>query len=368
MTKSNTLDTKYLDLVQDIISNGYDSGDRTGTGTRKLFGKMIRHNMSEGFPLLTSKKMFFKGVFHELIWFLKGDTNIKYLVDNNVYIWVGDCYKKYATLCSANSDEFNEWMRDNGDGTLSMFTRDEFIEKIKTDDIFAAKWGELNKVYGAEWVNWRDQVNQIQELIDTLKNNPDSRRMLVTAWDPINVAKAVLPPCHYAFQVFTRELTLEERKNIFFDTKNNYYHPHYDNDTRSNLNSYAIADGDLFFEDLMNEPSINVPKRSISLIYNMRSVDIGLGICFDEALYGLLLQMIAQCVNMIPEELVCSLGDTHLYNNHIEPIKAQFKAEHFDLPIVSLNPDVTDIFQFKFEDITVYNYQSSPVIKLELSN
>jgi thymidylate synthase len=351
MTNSNTLDIKYLDLVQDIISNGYNSGDRTGTGTRKVFGRMIRHNMSEGFPLLTSKKMFFKGVFHELIWFLKGDTNIKYLVDNNVYIWVGDCYKKYTTVCSANSSEFNEWMRNNGDGTLSMFTRDEFIEKIKTDNIFAAKWGELNKVYGAEWVNWRDQVNQIQELIDTLKNNPDSRRMLVTAWDPINVAKAVLPPCHYAFQVFTRELTLNERIEIkMWDYSQ----------------SWEVPDIEWTHEELDKYPYI--PKRAISLQYNMRSVDMGLGWPFDEALYGLLLTMIAQCVGMVPDELVCNLGDTHIYQNHIEPIKEQLVAEHFDLPTITLNSDVTNIFQFRFEDITVNNYVSGPAIKLELSN
>jgi thymidylate synthase len=211
---NNKLDEQYLDLIKDILENGYLSGDRTGTGTKKVFGRMITHDMSEGIALLTCKKMFIRGGIYELLWFLKGDTNIKYLVDNNVNIWVGDCYKKYINdnnvpICYL----YNKAGKEScvGDDFYRHYTRKEFIDQIKTNDEFAKIYGELNKVYGSEWVNWNDEINQIQELIDTLKTNPESRRLMVTAWNPSNVRNATLPPC---FIENTKIDTINGYKNI----------------------------------------------------------------------------------------------------------------------------------------------------------
>lgn len=187
----NNLDKQYTDLLQTILDYGEVKKDRTGTGTKSIFGYTIRHNMKDGFPLLTTKKMPFKTIVTELLWFLRGDTNIKYLVDNNCHIWDGDAYKNYCKHTSANSSEWNEWMRDNGDGTLSMFTQEEFINKIKTDDEFAKMWGELGPIYGKQWRDWEYycgggdcNVDQIANLIKDLKTNPDSRRLMVNAWNP----------------------------------------------------------------------------------------------------------------------------------------------------------------------------------------
>lgn len=314
----NDYEEQYLSLIRDIIENGNRSDDRTGTGTMKVFARTIRHDMSQGLPLITTRQMFYKNGIVELLWMLRGNTNIRYLVQNGVNIWVGDCYKKYTTCCSANSTEWNEWMRDNGDGTLSMYTQKEFIEKVKTDDSFADKWGELNKVYGSEWTDWYG-INQLQECIDTLRSNPDSRRILVTAWNPVNVKKATLPPCHVMYQ---------------------------------------------FYTELDKETS----KRKISLCYTMRSVDCGLGLPTDQLLYGLLLEMVAQCVDMVPGELVCNLVDTHVYINQIDGLKELVSRTPGNLPRLVLNRDVKDIFKFRYEDIQVVDYVHQDKIFLPLSN
>lgn len=363
----NNLDKQYIELIKHVLDNGYDSGDRTGTGTRKSFGNLLSHNMKEGFPILTTKKMFTKGIIYELLWFLRGETNIKYMVDNDVYIWVGDCYKKYTEhFADIKNFEFAEVSElqtinsENNNGVLLTSTvfepldRASFINAIKEDKIlscgktFSQKWGELNKVYGAEWVHWDDNINQIQELIDTLNTNPNSRRMMVTAWNPTNVKKALLPPCHYAFQVFTRELTFEER----FDLASNL-------EINENYMKMATTE---------NLDAVNVPKREISLMFNMRSVDVGLGLPFDISSYGFLLSMIAQVVNMVPGELKCILADTHIYNDHIEPIQEHFNRVGSDLPRLKLNRDIKNIFDFKFEDLEIIRYDPDDVIKLPLSN
>ena len=257
---NNTLDDKYKDLVHDIMKNGNISGDRTGTGTKKVFGRMLRHNMSEGFPLLTTKKMFWKGVLHELIWFLTDCTNIKYLVDNGVYIWVGDCYKRYLKYVNETPDL--ESLRplilgmdmDPSDQTetgiyhIRPLTQKEFIKQIKESQEFADEFGGLGKVYGSEWTNWEEHINQIQEVMDTLITNPDSRRMLVTAWNPTNVKKALLPSCHYAFQVVTRELSFEEK--IKWVIRN----------TDVEMENLAITEK--CYED-------STPKRAISVMFNI---------------------------------------------------------------------------------------------------
>src|SRR6056300_221334 len=197
----NKLDKDYQDLLKDILTNGVEKSDRTGTGTISVFGRQIRHNMQDGFPLLTTKRMAIKTCMTELKWFLKGDTNIKYLVDNGCNIWNGDAYKNYISRT-------NEYKGNWPD------TKEEFIERIKTDDEFAKKWGELGPIYGKQWREWgqfNDYTDQIQNLINDLKTNPDSRRLMVSAWNVGELDQMTLPPCHYGFQVYTRVLTIEER-------------------------------------------------------------------------------------------------------------------------------------------------------------
>ena len=361
----NTYDKKYIDLIKDILDNGSKSGDRTGTGTIKVFGRQLRHNMKEGFPLLTTRKMFYKNGIHELLWFLKGDTNIKYLVDNGVNIWVGDCYKFYTTTCSADSSMYDIWINKNcmynDNGVHRLYTREEFIQQIKTSAEFAKEWGELNAVYGKEWIDWYG-INQIEELVDALKNNPDSRRMMVTAWNPVNVKKAKLPPCHYAWQCFTRELTLEERINV---AKNNSEF----NDVFP-ANTFLMDYNSDFtlckqIENYLN--SLNIPKRELSLMYQMRSVDEILGLPTDQICYGLLIEMLAQVVNMVPGEMIWSGGDCHIYLNQLENIPKQLDNIPYELPLLKLNKNVKSIFDFKFEDIEIVNYVSHDKITYPLS-
>jgi thymidylate synthase len=344
----NTLDSKYQDLLRDILKNGVEKKDRTGTGTISVFGRQIRHKMSEGFPLLTTKKMAIKTLMTELKWFLKGDTNIKYLVDNNCHIWDGDAYKNYEKYSRANS---------YGVDFLSM---EEFIDEIKTNDEFAAKWGELGPIYGAQWRNWTrrttreekivnpgvytEQIDQIQNLINELKTNPDSRRLMVSAWNVSELTQMVLPPCHYGFQVYTRELNLDER--IDWLTANS---------------SSTSRD---WLEEHLNQ--MGVPLRAISLSWNQRSVDTFLGLPFNIASYATLLELIADEVNMVPEELIGNLGDTHLYSNHIEQAKEQLSREPKPyLPKLKLSN--VDILEGEF-DYEVLHYHSHPTIKAPLSN
>ena len=336
----NNLDKAYQALLQDILDNGVKKQDRTGTGTVSVFGRQIRHKMSEGYPLLTTKKMAFKTMVVELLWFLRGDTNIKYLVDNGCHIWDGDAYKNYAAKTSMDVD--------------GQYTISEFIEQIKTDDEFARKWGELGPIYGKQWRHWFQYdrnvngiyVDQIKELINDLKTNPDSRRLMVSAWNVGELSQMVLPPCHYGFQVYTRELSFEERYALYSDE------PY-------NGNAY----GKISTLDYLDDK--NIPTRSISLMWNQRSVDTFLGLPFNIASYGLLLEMIADEVNMVPDELIGNLGDVHLYSNHIEQAKEQIGREPFELPTVHVRDG---IFSNSPTDIILENYQAHPTIKAPLSN
>jgi thymidylate synthase len=397
MKKMSKADGVYLKLLKDILENGTQKGDRTGTGTISVFGRQIAFNMQDGFPLLTTKKMFRKGIIHELLWFLNGDTNIKYLVDNDVHIWDGDTYKNYIQETDkwSNSGPHNLSMSDLemigkltgpiSKATIRQYTKDEFIEKIKTNEEFAKKWGELGPVYGRQWRAWCgfDRVpsgwehgapthfkeipvcDQIKGLIEEIRNNPDSRRLMVNAWNVGELDKMVLPPCHYGFQIYTRELSYEERLEYYIDKSDKFYHPHYDNDTVSG--EYKLTDGEDFFNNLMNEPEINVPKRAISLMWNQRSVDTFLGLPFNIASYGFLLHMIAQQVNMVPDQLIGNLGDVHIYNNHIEQVKEQLNREPKRLPSLDLNK-ADDLFSYKYEDFKIMGYDPHPPIKGELSN
>ena len=340
----NSLDTNYQSLLQDILDNGVIKEDRTGTGTLSVFGRQIRHKMSDGFPLLTTKKMAVKAMTTELKWFLKGDTNIKYLVDNGCHIWTGDAIKNYE--------------KHNGEIDWGSYTTKEevFTEKIKTDDDFAKKWGELGPIYGKQWRIWENwdvdgndielnYIDQIANLINDLKTNPDSRRLMVNAWNVGEMDQMVLPPCHYGFQVYTKEMTLEERLQWNYDNT--------DPLTRSM---------DYFPEHL---DSMDVPKRKISLMWNQRSVDTFLGLPFNISSYGLLLMLIGKEVNMVPDELIGNLGDTHLYLNHLTQAKEQIKREPFSLPKLEITNFDLQNGEFDYE---LLHYTSHPKIEAPLSN
>ena len=358
----NTIDKKYQDLLQDILDNGIVKTDRTGTGTISVFGRQIRHKMSQGFPLLTTKKMAWKTMLTELLWFLRGDTNIKFLVNNGCHIWDGDAYKNYCNKC--NEDR---WMKEIKldlplpNKSYSLYSQQEFINKIKTDDEFAEKWGELGPIYGKQWRDWAKPnhtwgTDQIQNLINELKTTPDSRRLMVSAWNVGELDQMTLPPCHYGFQVYTRELSEDERLNLV---------PNKDV-IIEDVNSFANSENRTI-TDFLND--MNVPTRAISLMWNQRSVDTFLGLPFNIASYGLLLEIIAKKVNMIPDELIGNLGDVHLYSNHIEQAKEQICREPFDLPTVKiLDAQVDDIAHYEIMDFDLLNYQSHPSIKAPLSN
>ena len=292
----NELDKQYQELLFHILSTGVTKSDRTGTGTKSKFGFQIRHNMADGFPLLTTKKMAVKTMMTELKWFLKGDTNIKYLVDNGCNIWNGDAYKEYNRAKGHLIE-------------LEDYTEVEFINMIKTDDGFANSWGELGPIYGKQWRDWGGK-DQIKELIKNIKENPDSRRLIVSAWNVSELDKVVLPPCHYGFQCY-------------------------------------VSDGKL------------------SLMWNQRSVDTFLGLPFNIASYGTLLLLLCEETGLEAGELIGNLGDTHLYLNHLEQAKEQLERDSFDLPTIKLSN--VDILNGEW-DYKIEGYETHPSIKAPLSN
>jgi len=349
----NNIDKQYQELLQDILDNGIEKKDRTGTGTISVFGRQIRHKMSEGFPLLTTKKMAWKTMVTELLWFLRGDTNIKFLVDNGCHIWDGDAFKNFMNTSEGDPD--------------MIWNQDQFIHLIKTDDEFAKQWGELGPIYGKQWRSWVGEsktangsisasttfgyIDQIKNLINDLKTNSDSRRLMVSSWNVSELNKMVLPPCHYGFQVYTRELSNKERI-ILMNKKLG---------VTDTLPQYYNTDGE------MDEN--NIPTRAISLMWNQRSVDTFLGLPFNIASYGLLLEIIAKEVNMVPDELIGNLGDVHLYLNHIEQAKEQIDREPFELPTLRIaSGPLDDIAHHEIMDFDILNYQSHPSIKAPLSN
>jgi len=290
----NQLDKDYQSLLFDVLSSGVNKTDRTGTGTRSVFGKQIRHDMSDGFPILTTKKVAWKTMVTELKWFIKGDTNIKYLVDNGCNIWNGDAYKRYCKL-QVPHDHFE--------------TQKEFIELIKTKDVFAKKWGELGPIYGKQWRDING-IDQLENLITGLISNPDGRRHLVDSWNPEQLNLMTLPPCHYSFQCY-------------------------------------------------------VNNGKLSLMWNQRSADLFLGVPFNISSYGLLLHLLCKETRLEPGELIGSFGDIHLYKNHIEQAKEQLDRDSFDLP--ELKVSCYDIYRGDF-DAELVNYKSHPAIKAPLSN
>ena len=296
---------QYLDLLRKIKEDGIVKSDRTGTGTRSIFGYQMRFDLSEGFPLLTTKRVFLKGVIHELLWFLAGDTNIKYLVDNGVHIWDNDAYRFYKELCAKHGVE-----------PISM---EEFLaaaQQQTPSPIEGYAYGNLNHVYGYQWRSWGKPdgtaIDQIKEVIHTIKHNPDSRRMIVSAWNVADVEDMALPPCHVLFQFY-------------------------------------VADG----------------KLSCQLY--QRSADTFLGVPFNIASYALLTMMIAQECGLKAGEFVHTLGDTHLYLNHMEQVDEQLSREPRALPTMRLNPEVKSLFDFRYEDFTLEGYDPHPTIKAPMS-
>lgn len=296
---------QYHDLLRRITSEGIVKGDRTGTGTRSVFGHQMRFNLADGFPLLTTKKVFLKGIIHELLWFLAGDTNIKYLVDNGVHIWDNDAYRYYKELCAEKSVE-----------PISM---EEFLATSSAatpSPIDGYTYGDLNHVYGYQWRSWPkpdgSSIDQIRQVIDTIKTNPNSRRMIVSAWNVAEVEDMALPPCHVLFQFY-------------------------------------VAEGRL------------------SCQLYQRSADTFLGVPFNIASYALLTMMIAQECGLEAGEFVHTLGDTHLYLNHMEQVAEQLSREPRALPRMRLNPDVKSVFDFRYEDFTLEDYNPYPAIKAPMS-
>jgi thymidylate synthase len=302
---------QYLDLLQDIKDNGVKKMDRTGVGTISVFGRQMRFDLSEGFPAVTTKKLFMRGIIHELIWFLQGSSNIKYLVDNDVHIWDEWPYKHYLIeqgkeVSNSNSEEWKAGIK-------------EFTEKIKADDKFAKKWGELGPVYGYQWRHWPTpdgtHIDQIKKAVDTIKNNPDSRRIIVSAWNVADVdemAKAGLPPCHLLFQFY-------------------------------------VANGKL------------------SCQMYQRSADTFLGVPFNIASYSLLTMMMAQVCGLEPGDFVHTFGDTHLYLNHLSQVDEQLSRKPKPLPKMKINPKVKNIDDFKYEDFELTNYDPYPAISAPIA-
>ena len=289
---------QYLDLVRHIRDHGTIKEDRTGTGTVSIFGYQMRFNLADGFPLVTTKRVHLKSILHELLWFIKGDTNIKYLVQNGVGIW--------------NDWPYQNWLRETGQAqNLKMYSSEwrlvmkEFIERIKSDDTFARQYGDLGPVYGKQWRNFGG-VDQLTNLVNDIKTNPDSRRLIVSAWNPQDIpvmVKSGLPPCHSLFQFY-------------------------------------------------------VVEGRLSCQLYQRSADVFLGVPFNIASYAILTIMIAQVTGLRPGDFIHTFGDAHLYLNHLEQVDEQLSRAEFDLPELKVNPSVTCLFDFVFEDFELQNYMS----------
>ena len=289
----------YLDALRHILDTGADRGDRTGTGTRSVFGLQMRFDLSKNFPLVTTKKTFMKGITHELLWFLAGDTNIRYLVENGVHIWDEWPYKQYR-LASER-------------GEVPAMEMADFIAKIAADADFADKWGSIGPGYGFQWRNFNDEgVDQIKNLIEGIKRNPESRRHMVITYNPVQAEKMLLPPCHSMFQFY-------------------------------------VANG------------------KVSCQMYQRSADMFLGVPFNIASYALLVMMVAQVTGYQPGEFVHVIGDAHIYHNHFDQVNLQLSREPLPLPTMKINPSIEDIFSFKFEDFTLENYRHHEAIKAPIA-
>lgn len=428
------IDKAYLNLVTDILENGVSKGDRTGTGTISVFGRQIRHNMSHGFPILTTKSVHFKSVVTELLWFLSGSTNITDLVKKNCMIWNGDAYKNYVNKAkSVYGDDY------------VILPMDLFVTQLKQDDVFGSIWGEMGPIYGA---GWRRGVDQFSEVMNELARNPDSRRLLVDAWNAEELKNMILPPCHFAYQFYSEELSLEERKEILLlqssvqkmleGQKIAYATPtlglakgfykqflqripstliksenksdliiqltnggaltFFSQETSNRLRELkfdcVIIDETTQIQELkeysageaivLPTSSIEnsnkymddkgVPRRRLSLMWYQRSVDVPLGLPFNIASYGLLLEMVASVNNMVPGELVGSLADCHIYKNQIDGIRQQLERKWTELPKLKIlrvhagKSVAEQVLSIKEEDIVLVGYKNAGKLEMPLSN
>jgi len=347
---ANNLDKQYQALLQDILDNGVKKQDRTGVGTISVFGRQIRHKMSDGFPLLTTKKLHWKSIVGELLWFLNGSTDIRHLWKDNISIWDGDWFKKYKNSCS------------------SPYTLEEIKQKVKTGGhSFHDSMFNLGPIYGAGWrsIQYNGKIiDQIANAIHLLKTNPDDRGIIVSAWNVGELDNMILRPCHYSFQFYTKELSDDERQKWVIDNVDWVRNAE---DPKHEANKYLYRGEPKIYGD-------TVPKRAISLMYNARSQDVPLGTPFNLASYGLLLEIIAKEVNMIPDELIANMGDCHIYSNQIEPIKEQLNREPYPLPTLKIESEIVKwavgdcLPTYSISDFTLENYQSHPTIKIPLSN
>ena len=361
--ENNNVDKQYLDLVNEVIEHGEVKKTRAGK-TRSLFGKQLRFNLKDGLPMLTTKKMFTKGVLHELLWFIKGDTNIKYLVDNGVHIWDDDAYRYYLELTKY-------WRGPNGledvydkETFLKMVKLGSYSEKILNQDKSQYHYGDLGPVYGYQWTNWTGH-NQIEEVIETLKKNPNDRRMIISAWNVGDIPDMALPPCHFCCQFYTKKMTEVERWNYF------EAHMLKEDNEEGRYNLY-VSRGENYIKGSLVAylDRMNVPSRKLSCMWHQRSVDILLGLPFNIMSYAVFTHMIAQCVNMDVDELIFDGGDVHVYENQIETYLSTQKLNHpklYSLPTLVLNKDIKNISDFTYDDIKIEGYQSYSKISYPLS-
>lgn len=331
------VDQQYQELLLDILENGCRRNSRSGE-VISVFDRNIKINMSDGFPLLTTKKMFFKGSFHEMLWMLKGETNIKYLISNNVHIWDDDAYRFYCELMNKHNSipSIDRYTFFDKDVFLSHCLKQTKIRILDNNQLYT--FGDLGPVYGSQWRNFNnDGIDQIENIITSLRTNPDDRRLICTAWNPSQLHNMALPPCHYNFQLYTRPLREDERKQIMV-----------------NRNITDLA---------------TVPTHELSLKWIQRSCDFFLGVPFNISGYALLLSIIAHCVNMTTGTLTGSFGDCHIYANHIDAVKEQLRRDPclYKLPSLKINTASQDINNIQFDDLEIINYESYPKISAPLS-
>ena len=396
----NDVDKKYIELLRDILENGVEKDTRSGR-VKSVFGRQIRFDLKKGLPLLTTKKVYTKGVIHELLWFLQrpynshGSVNIEYLIRNNVHIWDDDAYRWFKNnvansikpnkyLVCLNDDnfgvkpQFEYWiendLRINDENWLKNITKEEFLDltlqRVEICGSFMSRYrfGDLGAVYGKQWRSFgRGGIDQINNIINTLKTNPNDRRMLCVAFNPDDLDGMALPPCHVMFQFYTRELTDKERWELYRQKYENepyddsYGTPHLDiwGDTR--LFTYRGEHDHKLDEE-------NIPKYGLSCMWSQRSVDAPIGLCWNIISYGLLTYMIAKLVNMIPDELIGSLGDCHIYLNQMDGVQEHLKRNGYDeLPKLMIEGDQKYVEDFKYEDFKITNYKCNPPIKMPLS-
>lgn len=380
--KMNNLDSQLKELYKKILDKPNFKNDRTGVGTKSIFGHSMRFDLREGFPLTTLRKIHIKSLIHELLWFLGSydekykkfqKTNIRYLLDNGVTFWTDWCYKNYKTEKIIKHKE------------KDLLSIKEFENKIIIDDDFAIKWGDLGDgSYAKQWTDFGGHkklitqftsitdnqeiyikgINQINKLINDILNDPDSRRLIVNTWNVKEVENTLLPPCHILFQCYTETISMEERIKYFENTFNT-----------ENIKSYMIKNDISDLNEIKKDPikqikildHFNVPKRYLDLQLYMRSNDLGLGNQYNIASYSLLLTMLGQIVNMIPREFILTIGDAHIYSNHIDAIEEMLKREIKPLPKLKLNSNIQNIQGFRYEDFQILNYDPHPNIKMNVA-